>query len=225
VSRLEAAAVPRQDDVIGAQSTLNVPGPSDPASPEDESSASASHELIPSAPSRLQSHQASLPPILHVNTKGEILLASSPALSLLRTYCNWTKASTQLPTPLRQMVSCRSDTNGSSSTHLSTQVMIGGKGGTFLLARLIEDNKRLWLLLGEHDSSRANPTHGLTRREAEVFQWLAAGKTNKDIATILAISPRTVEKHLGRIFQYLGVETRTAAAAEFYRLNQDPPSA
>jgi DNA-binding CsgD family transcriptional regulator len=204
---------------------LNVPGPSDPASPEVESSASASHELILCTLSRLQSHQTPLPPILHVNIKGEILLASSSALSLLCAYCNWTKASSQLPTPLRQMVCRRSTTDGSSSTHLSTQVMIGGRGGTFLLARLIEDNKRLWLLLGEHASSRATPTHGLTRREAEVFQWLAAGKTNKDIATILAISPRTVEKHLERIFQYLGVETRTAAAAEFYRLSQDPPSA
>ena len=54
---------------------------------------------------------------------------------------------------------------------------------------------------------------GLTHREVEVLSWVAHGKTNADIAIILAMSPRTVEKHLERVFQKLGVETRTAAAA------------
>jgi len=102
--------------------------------------------------------------------------------------------------------------------------LIGGRQGAFLHVRLIEDNQRLFLLLYERSTSTATSAHGLTKREAEVFQWLAAGKSNKDIGTILAISPRTVEKHLERIFQYLGVETRTAAAAEFYRLSQNHPS-
>jgi DNA-binding CsgD family transcriptional regulator len=51
----------------------------------------------------------------------------------------------------------------------------------------------------------------LTAREREVLDWVAAGKTNRDIAAILSASPRTVEKHLERIFEKLGVETRTAA--------------
>src|SRR5437868_12043400 len=51
----------------------------------------------------------------------------------------------------------------------------------------------------------------LTAREREVLQWLGAGKTDRDIAAILAISPRTVHKHLQRIYDKLGVETRTAA--------------
>jgi len=52
---------------------------------------------------------------------------------------------------------------------------------------------------------------GLTPREAEVLQWVAAGKTDRDIAAILGISPRTVHKHLERVYEKLGVETRTAA--------------
>ena len=52
----------------------------------------------------------------------------------------------------------------------------------------------------------------LTAREREVLDWVAAGKTNRDIAAILGASPRTVEKHLERIYEKLGVETRTAAA-------------
>ncbi len=52
----------------------------------------------------------------------------------------------------------------------------------------------------------------LTGREGEVLALVAAGKTNSEIAAILAISARTVQKHLEHIFQKLGVETRTAAA-------------
>jgi DNA-binding CsgD family transcriptional regulator len=51
----------------------------------------------------------------------------------------------------------------------------------------------------------------LTQREAEVMRWLSCGKTDADIAALLSISPRTVNKHLEHIYQKLGVETRTAA--------------
>jgi DNA-binding CsgD family transcriptional regulator len=53
----------------------------------------------------------------------------------------------------------------------------------------------------------------LTEREHEVLEWVAAGKTNRDIAAILGARPRPIEKHLERIYEKLGVETRTAAAA------------
>lgn len=53
----------------------------------------------------------------------------------------------------------------------------------------------------------------LTPRESDVLAWLAKGKTNRDIAEILGMSPRTVNKHLEHIFIKLGVETRSAAAA------------
>jgi DNA-binding CsgD family transcriptional regulator len=51
----------------------------------------------------------------------------------------------------------------------------------------------------------------LTMRETEVMRWLSFGKTDADIAALLSISPRTVNKHLEHIYQKLGVETRTAA--------------
>lgn len=53
----------------------------------------------------------------------------------------------------------------------------------------------------------------LTARETEVLSWIAKGKTNRDIAEILSLSHRTVNKHLEHIYQKLGVETRAAAAA------------
>jgi len=52
----------------------------------------------------------------------------------------------------------------------------------------------------------------LTTREAEVLNWLAQGKSNRDIGAILSLSPRTVNKHLEQIFAKLEVENRTAAA-------------
>lgn len=62
-------------------------------------------------------------------------------------------------------------------------------------------------------SAPRQPEVPLTPRETEVLSWLAKGKTNRDIADILGMSPRTVNKHLEHIFQKLGVETRSAATA------------
>jgi DNA-binding CsgD family transcriptional regulator len=52
----------------------------------------------------------------------------------------------------------------------------------------------------------------LTRREREVLNLVAEGKTNRQIGARLAISGRTVQKHLEHIYQKLRVRTRTAAA-------------
>jgi DNA-binding NarL/FixJ family response regulator len=56
-------------------------------------------------------------------------------------------------------------------------------------------------------------THGLTARELEVLRLVAAGKTNRDIASALVISERTVARHLQNIFAKLRVSSRTAASA------------
>lgn len=62
-------------------------------------------------------------------------------------------------------------------------------------------------------ASVARRHSGLTRREAEVLKWIAAGKSNREMAQILDLSPSTIGKHLERIFRKLGVENRTAAAS------------
>jgi len=64
------------------------------------------------------------------------------------------------------------------------------------------------------DFSSAVPLEslGLTPREAEVLLWVAQGKSNADVATILSVSDKTVKIHLGHIYEKLSVETRTAAA-------------
>jgi DNA-binding CsgD family transcriptional regulator len=61
--------------------------------------------------------------------------------------------------------------------------------------------------------AHADGLSGLTEREAEVLGWIAHGKTNGEISSILVVSPHTVRKHVENIFMKLGVHTRTAAAA------------
>lgn len=65
------------------------------------------------------------------------------------------------------------------------------------------------------DFSSAVPLEklGLTPREAEVLLWVAQGKTNPEVGTILDLSAGTVRKHLEHIFQKIGVENRTTACA------------
>jgi DNA-binding CsgD family transcriptional regulator len=54
--------------------------------------------------------------------------------------------------------------------------------------------------------------HGLTKRELEVLRLVASGKSNREIATGLVISERTVARHVQNIFAKLGVSSRTAAS-------------
>jgi RNA polymerase sigma factor (sigma-70 family) len=54
----------------------------------------------------------------------------------------------------------------------------------------------------------------LTEREREVFDLLARGMTNKEIAEALVITTNTVKRHLKAIFEKLKVHTRSAAAAK-----------
>ena len=91
--------------------------------------------------------------------------------------------------------------------------------GRALLARRLGAvglGETMWLLrlrdAGETAPSRL-ATASLTPRETEVLSWIAKGKTNRDVAEILGMSPRTVNKHLEHVFEKLGVETRAAAAA------------
>lgn len=95
--------------------------------------------------------------------------------------------------------------------------LIAERDGYRLDIRMVFDGDQRLLLLDERRT--ATPTAeqlgslGLSRRQTEVLVWIAEGKTNAEIATILGMSERTVEKHVQHILERLGVETRTAAAA------------
>lgn len=95
------------------------------------------------------------------------------------------------------------------------------QGGRSLVVRLISEPDQSLLIL-EDRRTALKPEDleplGLSKREAEVLVWVGQGKTNAEIALILDTSPKTIEKHLERIFQKLGVESRTAAAMQAFAL-------
>lgn len=59
-------------------------------------------------------------------------------------------------------------------------------------------------------------SYGLTARELEVLRLVAAGKSNREIASALVISQHTVARHLQNVFAKLDVPSRTAASAFAY---------
>lgn len=66
------------------------------------------------------------------------------------------------------------------------------------------------------DAKAAVQSSGLSAREVEVLRLVAGGRTNRDIASELVISERTVDRHVSNIFGKLGVSTRAAATAHAY---------
>lgn len=111
----------------------------------------------------------------------------------------------------------RSATDLSAGTE--TLPLAINRGASRLVLNLFErtsDGEYLVVLHEESDVAQIDALMlalKLTQRESEVLYWLIKGKTNRDIADILGMSPRTVNKHLEHVFLKLDVETRTAAAA------------
>jgi DNA-binding CsgD family transcriptional regulator len=88
----------------------------------------------------------------------------------------------------------------------SKQPLVQRRGDRLLTVQRAGDS----LLLEE-----ANDVAGLTAREREILRWVARGKTNPEIASILWVAPSTIRKHLENIYAKLGVSTRTAAVTRF----------
>ncbi|ALA59613.1 helix-turn-helix transcriptional regulator [Nitrospira moscoviensis] len=110
---------------------------------------------------------------------------------------------------------------GAKHVHVPQRPLVVERGPHTLRVRLLREGARRLLFFDETtdgvDVERLRRT-GLGRRESEVLHWVAGGKTNQDIAVIMDISVKTVKKHLERIFEKLGVESRTAATARALEL-------
>ena len=151
--------------------------------------------------------------LLAVNRQGTIMWATPQAQKLLTDSLGAAGAEELvLPEPVRQWLDAAQKKSGAKATvsfpdHPELQLhYMGRAGGNEFLLRLAKDTSAN--LPAEFTSEL-----GLTTREGEVLSWLSKGKTNRDIAQILGLSPRTVDKHLEQIYAKLGVENRTAAAA------------
>ena len=69
------------------------------------------------------------------------------------------------------------------------------------------------LIEGRPDDSPAAPPPHLTPRQVEVLRLLERGRSTKQIAAELHLSPETVRNHVRRLFRALGVNTRLEAVA------------
>lgn len=94
----------------------------------------------------------------------------------------------------------------------SANLALDAAGATFARLGATIDLQRANRLRG-HRADRAGP---LTAREREVLRMVAAGKTNREIADALTISPHTVGRHLQNIFMKLDLSSRAAATAYAY---------
>jgi DNA-binding CsgD family transcriptional regulator len=86
--------------------------------------------------------------------------------------------------------------------------------------RPADSSSRVYLLLEEKRDALSDAQLArwqLTPREREILRWLALGKTDRDIAQLAGTGVRTVHKHLQRVYEKLGVETRTAAVMRALR--------
>lgn len=90
-------------------------------------------------------------------------------------------------------------------------VAAASSGAVAVRAYPAPDGAGLYLLLEETTPVSPLERWPLSAREREVLHWVAGGKTDREVAQILGISPRTVHKHLQHSYEKLGVETRTAA--------------
>jgi DNA-binding response OmpR family regulator len=153
--------------------------------------------------------------LLAVNSLGKIMWATPQAQKLLSDTLSADSDDVVLPDPIPQWLDqTRKGKAGSKTAIMATlpgneqlrlQYM-GRLGANEFLLRLAKDS-------GTETPAEFSSELGLTTREGEVLSWLSKGKTNRDIAQILGLSPRTVDKHLEQIYAKLGVENRTAAAA------------
>jgi DNA-binding NarL/FixJ family response regulator len=154
--------------------------------------------------------------LLAVNSAGKIMWATPQAQKLLSdTLSPDSDDDVVLPDPIPQWLDqARKGKAGSKAAVMATlpgdeqlRLQYMGKlGANEFLLRLAKDS-------GSETPAEFSSELGLTTREGEVLSWLSKGKTNRDIAQILGLSPRTVDKHLEQIYSKLGVENRTAAAA------------
>jgi len=110
-----------------------------------------------------------------------------------------------------------------------------GKGAMALAARRDlnqRDVNQIWQEHGDRIVAKNNVAHlklltlpfdgarQLTRRQLEVLEWVSDGKSMQDVATILGVSPATVEKHLRLARIALDVDTTAQAVSKAASLNQ-----
>ena len=146
-----------------------------------------------------------------INQLGEVIWATPHTLEIFETSgIDQAWRDTHLTAQLREWLNRKPDI-GQYCTLSQTQQPVRVK-----LVEKADNNEILLKLVdieGPNNIDKFRQHLHTTSRESEVLYWIGKGKANKEIAEILTMSPRTVNKHLEQIYKKLNVENRTAAAA------------
>jgi DNA-binding CsgD family transcriptional regulator len=132
----------------------------------------------------------------------------------------------RLPAPLERWIKQRSVARRNNEAAFRSSTVIE-RNGEELVVRLVTDKQEgiQHVRLEKQRpvlSARSLERLGLSRRETEVLFCVAQGKTNAEVGGILGLSRFTVRKHLEHVYEKLGVQTRTAAAALAYAVSLKP---
>lgn len=163
----------------------------------------------------LHGHHQMLQGVILLGPDGRLMEANEPAVRALKDYFGSTPIG-RLPSALQ---SWAADTENDTREPL----VIHRDDRRLTISRFGSPAERLLLLEEEQRGIPGDVLRragGLTPREADVLAWVTEGKTNAVIGDIMGISSRTVQTHLIHIYEKLGVETRTAAAAWALAVNR-----
>src|ERR1700682_392593 len=155
--------------------------------------------------------------VIELDRSGRVRKWSDEVRNRIETEFGGPRSSTMLPEHVARWVSEQlSGPTSEAGLRSARAPLVSARAGTRLVLRLLagpSGDQHLVLMEARSSTTRAVDleTLGLSRREAEVLFWVAIGTTNREVATILALSPLTVRTHLEHVYQKLGVETRTAA--------------
>ena len=143
---------------------------------------------------------------LMVDVQGRILYHTGPGRQ-------WIGAANQdrLPAPISDWLDRCLNTGAREVLRQNTV-----DGEIYIRAVPTSSPERLLLVLSKENlrspAVDSPSVSSLSQRQREVARWIREGKTNAEIASIMGISPRTVQKHIEHVFEKLGVKTRVAIA-------------
>ncbi|MGO9607837.1 MAG: response regulator transcription factor [Candidatus Binataceae bacterium] len=146
--------------------------------------------------------------VIVLSSEHRVLVRTEPANALLHQYFSEPRSDRELPD---RLIDWLSQFQGTPAVN---QEMIIERADRRLMVNLVAERSLIILILAEQSrplSPESLRGLGLTTREAQVMNFVVQGKTNWEIAQILEMSRRTVDKHMEHILENLAAENRTTA--------------
>lgn len=156
-----------------------------------------------------------------VNIENEVLPLNHPAVRCSEGWWSMDEPVRALPEEACRLMGEAIKTAWRNPVDMEWQAVtlnLGGGDMSMGVLPRVDGETLLAFSIGRRPGDHAGPEEMLTKRQREIMEWIAQGKTSAEASIILNISARTVEKHLEAVFQRLGVENRIAAVRRYLEL-------